>query len=875
MPRILTRDPSWLCAPAPTKFFRSEEQSKKQTSLDVRCDGPNRKVAHRGTELFVAAGNELRWSELSLLKDVGQDHERRHGRDSWNEQDEDDERPYRVLKTPVSRQITQLSVSPSGDYIAILTSHTCHVCILPSSSHLRTQESSPLRLKSFQLGPTAHVLEQAPLVCAIWHPLAPSGDCLVSVTHDACIRLWELDSENRSSFDEPTLAVDLKKLANATSTQADFSASKYGTNKGFSPDDVEMQVAAACFGGQGREDEHGWASMTLWVAMTEGDVYALCPFLPSRWQAPATLLPSLSTSVIDKSRALGRDLEASATERRMVDQQCKWLAEVDAQEPMLYPGQTEFDTVEVYSRPSGLSAVPKLQGPFQLSPEPDFSEITNIHVIAPKIDDEALYDEDNEDADTEGLSVGIICLATSTNEVHVCLDVNGVEAEWLPSKRSRAYALDDTDDLKELVLFETIDLAQSEAEDDGWPTFTSSPTDRYELCVTHPMGVCGLSFKPWIGMLEDELSAPSDSGAGFRLGVVLESAQTLVDQPIDIPTEPDRGVNTAVAILDPSIGYMLLTSATNVPYATILDIPSSTNAFEPDGPEVAGALPAIEPRAPYRPAPEFDQPSALPNLIKTANARRSTTGDLKAQVRFSPATLQLLTEAHRIMSTETHRLGTVAADLFRRCERMRSELQEQVRKVAEIAQRVDAVTGNEEDDDSFDANADEDDGGENLVGNEKIEYRMNVAHERSIELNERYDALRKKMMRLGGRQLSAREKAFGEEVRRLEKSVLPPDEPPAGSEDEESLSTSPGSTLAGRFDAVMSLQQTLVQQATDAAAQAEKEGDGKKAMDMKASSSGLGSDYRKQKIAQVMALLERETALVEAVMERLRRLQKG
>lgn len=769
-----------------------------------------------------------------------------------------------MLKTPVHRAITQLSVSPSGDYIAILTSHTCHVCILPASSHLRPQESSPLRLKSFQLGPTAHVLEQAPLVSAIWHPLAPSGDCLVTITHDACVRLWELDSENRSSFDEPALAVDLKKLANATSSQADFGASKYGANKGFSPDDVEMQVAAACFGGQGSEDEHGWSSMTLWVAMSEGDVYALCPFLPSRWCAPATLLPSLSTSVMTRSRALEGDEDVSKATHRVLEQQCKWLAEVDAQDPILMPGSREFDTIEVFSRPSNFSSVPKLQGPFQLSPEPDFGEITDIHVIAPKVDDDTLYDDD-EDADaSEGISVGIVCLATSTNEVHVCLDLDGVAAQWLPIKRSRAITFDDEDDEKELVLFETIDLATTEAEDDGWPTFTPSPSDRYELFASHPMGVCGLSFRPWISMLEDELSAPSDSGAGFRLDVVLNSAKTVVDQPIEVPTEPERGINAAIAIMHPAVGFVVMTAARHVPFATVLDIPSEAHVYAPDGPSIAGALPAPEPRAPYRPAPEFEQQSALPQLIRAANEKKIVGGDLKSQVRFSPATLQLLTEAHRIMSTETHRLGMAAADLFRRCERMRSELQEQVRKVAEIAQRVDAVTGSDEVEDEGSEDAD----GQRLAGKEKIEHRIERSQRRTAELNQRVETLRRKMARLGGKQLSAKEQAFAEEVDNLERSL---EQTSTEMDDSPSTPSGPASgSLSGRFDAVQVLQQKLIKRVSEVSEETTHQEGGQKA-DL--STSGIGSDYRKQKLAQVMALLERETALVEAVMERLKRLQ--
>lgn len=772
----------------------------------------------------------------------------------------------------MARPITQLSISPSGDYLAVLTTHTCHVCILPSRSSLRPQET-PLKLKSFQIGPTAHVLEQSPLVCALWHPLSPAGDVLITVTYDACVRLWELDTQNRASFDEAALAVDLKKLANATSTQSDFRASKYGTNRGFSPDDVEMQVAAACFGGQGREDEHGWASMTLWVAMTEGDVYALCPFLPSRWRAPGALLASLSTSVIEKNKALGTSSDYTERERRIVDQQCSWLAEVDGQDPILYPGANEFDTVEVYARPdSRLNPVPKLQGPFSITPEPDFGEITDIHVIAAKLDDEALYDDSYVDIDTEdeGLSVGIVCLATSTNIIHVCVDVEGVEAEWLPSKRSRAITFDDTDELNELLLFETIDLARTEANDDGYPTFTPSPADRYELFATHSTGVASLNLRPWIGMLEDELATPGDSGAGFRLNIVIESAKTRVETPVDMETEATTALETAITIFDPALGYVVLTAADHTPFATILDTPSSGYAhpYAPDDlPSTTLALPEPEPRAPYRPAAEFSQPSRLPQLIHQATQQRQLAPgtDMKAPVRFSAETLKVFTEAHRIMSEETYNLGLAAADLFRRCERMRSELQEQVRKVAEVAAKVDAVTGADEP-------GEEDEGeGEVMAGKERIEHRIEVAREKGVQLNERAERLRRKVGRLRGKDMSAREAAFAQEVERLAKTILPSSDPPTQLENTQADSSS---GLASRFDAVKALKETLVQQADESAKdEGDENGDAEGKGDTKTTGVNVGVEYRRQKLRQVMVLLERETALVEAVMGRLLRMQ--
>lgn len=281
------------------------------------------------------------------------------------------------------------------------------------------------------------MLEQAQVVAAIWHPLGHLGACLVTVTTDACVRLWELNRDSRHSFDEPALALDLKKLGNASSAEEDFRASKYGTSKAFSPDSVEMEVAGACFGGAGTAEEHGWSPMTLWVAMTEGDVYALCPLLPTKWEPTPSTIPSLSTSVVSKTTMIAHDPDASEDERRIADQQQRWLADIDSQDPLTASHPLTSHEFHVYFRPTTPPAIPKLQGPFQLSPDPDFSEVTDIFVIAPRVDDDALMQEEDDPDyyEREGLSVGIVCLATKGGNVHICLDLNGVEAQWLPSKR--------------------------------------------------------------------------------------------------------------------------------------------------------------------------------------------------------------------------------------------------------------------------------------------------------------------------------------------------------------------------------------------------------------------------------------------------------
>jgi nucleoporin NUP82 len=856
MARVVGHTPSWLSAPSPGfNLFQRNPDTKPPSALrnqlvKAEARGPTRTIAHRGTEIFVLVGNEIRWSDLVSLKDAEQD---------ANSQS------YRLLKTPVASQIKQLVVSPHGDYLAILTEHTVHIAVLPDSSHLSVQDASPLRIKTFQLGPTAHVLEQAPVVSAIWHPLGHLGSCLVTVTQDACVRLWELNRDSRASFDEPELALDLKKLANATSADQDFSASKYGASKGFSPDSVEMEVAAACFGARATSDEHGWSPMTLWIAMTEGDVYALCPLLPFKWEPTATTIPSLTTAVVAKAEVNSQS-DPTPEERRIVDQQQRWLADIDNQEPTVVSHIDTLAEFEVYQRPANPPAIPKLQGPFYLNPEPDYDNITDIFVIAPRLDDDALMqEEDQEDfLGHDGLSVGIVCLATASGKVHICLDLDGVEAQWLPSRRAAfRRRFDEEETVSELLLVETLTTPETKS---SWPTFTSTTTSRYGFFLSTNEGIFNISLESWIAPLEDELISPSDSGAAFRLDVLFDVEKSTVDRILKRTT--DAGVAPAcVSIVDSDLGHFVLTATSSQPQAVVLDLPVDRSLYASFAPDEAPlALPAPDLRQPYQPSEAFSASSALPGFLDTAVQRNTQLrkADLKTQVRFSPATLDLLTDAHRLLSTETSRLGAAAADLFRRCERMRAELSEQIRQVDEISKRAEAVTG------------DDDDGGQDidqprLVGKDKINERMEAARTRSSDLAKRVEAMRRRMAKeLGGKELSAKEEAWAAEVTALSAS-LGEAEP-----SQDTSSTLVTDDLTSRLTAISDLQRSLIARANEAAEQqkalAPSTPTAEDTQDLSASINRVPADFRKQKIAQVMQLLQRESALVDAVAERLGKL---
>jgi nucleoporin NUP82 len=393
MPKVLSHTPAWLTRPHPAFDALAGAQV----------------LANRGTEVFAAVGREIRWADLA----------------TWKELPPNSPAPvYRTLRVSVPLPITRLVISPHGDYMAVSTSHTVHVVILPDSSLLESEEPGAIKPKSFQIGPTAHVREESPIASILWHPLGYYGRCLVTVTREGVVRLWELNRSDRSSFSEPALSIDLQKLANATSDEDNLGASMYGASKGFSPDSVELEVASACFGDfPDQEGVHGWAPMTLWIAMIEGDIYALCPLLPSRWQlqesaGASTFLETLASSI---STNLAENDEASAEpeEVETAKKQYSWLSDI-LYEEALKENMPWGDPVQVYRRPHNVSAYPMLQGPFSLQPEVDEFELCDLSDAA-------------EEGIAEGLPAAVVCLLTDTGEVHVCLDAEGIKARWLPS----------------------------------------------------------------------------------------------------------------------------------------------------------------------------------------------------------------------------------------------------------------------------------------------------------------------------------------------------------------------------------------------------------------------------------------------------------
>ncbi|KAF2631831.1 hypothetical protein BU25DRAFT_385506 [Macroventuria anomochaeta] len=828
MPRVLSYTPEWLSRPSPGyHLFAPKQSNGNGTAAKSRDFGPRKTIATRGSEIFVAVGHEIRWADLVNLK-------------------EGVSPAYRSLRVSIPLPITRLTISPGGAYLAVSTSHTVHVVALPDSSLLESgNDDSPIKPKTFQVGPTAHVLEESPIATTLWHPLGYHGRCLVTITKAGVVRLWEVNRADRSTFSEPTLSIDLVKLINAQKDQDDLGASIYGASKGFSPDSVELEVASACFGDfPEQEGVHGWAPMTLWIATVIGNVYALCPVLPSRWQlvetpGAFTFLQTLASSININYTELSENDDAPKDDVKTSEKQLSWLSDIIYEEPFV-EALPDGDTVKVFNRPSSTPAVPLLQGPFAIAPQVEDFELSDMIVYSLKT-----FSDGSEEEAAEGLPAAVVCLLTDTCKVHVCIDLEGIVGRWLPS------AEDDfevTQTEHDLIITETIQL-KGNGESTFNQTITPDVHTDFSFFVSTASGVTYISMEPWIRKLENELSEPHTEGADFRLQRLLGSASSQVTQYLErrSTNTAEQEVTSAVIVDDGNVGYMLLTSVNDEPQAALLDAPEDGVPSEEELAEyLETAVPRKEVREAWQPPKELYERFDLLGSVSIPARHKAS---LKDEVRLSPANLELLMDVHRALSTQTEKLQKAVADLFNRATRLQDEFRDQVYRTAEVVPKIDAVIGNDEE---------PSDNG-SVYGTAQIDDRLEQVRKRQDAINARYESLRRKMNNIGSTELSEKEASYVEELQTMDSSV---DKSNRTLTDDVDGSEVPAWQ---RLNKLKELHKTLAEQVEDTQQEAQKE-------QARAASVKVPSYSRRQENEYIQELLQRNTALVDAATTRLRSL---
>jgi nucleoporin NUP82 len=314
-------------------------------------------------------------------------------------------------------------------------------------------------------------------------------------------------------------------------------------------------------------------------------------------------------------------------------------------------------------------------------------------------------------------------------------------------------------------------------------------------------------------------------------------------------------IATAIILQDSDIGYLLLTSLNHQPYSANLDIPLGEHERRDFDALIAAQEKDIKwlltPREPYHEDQTFHTPTQLLQLLKTLPPHMQNY--YREEVRLSPASLDVLIQSHRVVKVEVHRIADAAALLYERCGRLMVDLREQVGEVGKVADRVDLMAGGWDGEEEEEG---EEDGDRGMI--KRIEDRVNRMRERQRRILEGFGRVKRLAVRLDGKEVSEKEKAFARELEKLA-SRLDPTLVEDGGDGK-------GIELKRRFGEVKALKERLVAQAKQVVQQ---DGDQEKREEKLLK---VSSEFRKAKEVQVMDMLERESALIEAVTERLNRL---
>jgi len=318
------------------------------------------------------------------------------------------------------------------------------------------------------------------IIKAAWHPLSSTNSHIVILSSDGCLRLFDVSSESKEPEQLYYIGPQYYNEYKA------FSSSTYIPGRSISGNSEEMETVSFTFGSG--ED---WEIFTTYVLMKNGDVYAICPFLPSKSTVKKSLLEGLSLSI--EQRWKESDPDDLIIDQQYRLQRC-WISTVLQNLKPVKSNDIEEEDEEVIingniSRFKDIH--PVIQGPFLLQPAPiEFdTENTDFDNIASSI----------ISLKTEPFS--IILIAYTNGKVDVCLNVAPIEALWM----SNNDIVQDFE-LPILAVYETIDLNLKNSLPNIKTNVINIKEDkRYpDVCyLYHHAGVHSLSFNNWLSLFKD------------------------------------------------------------------------------------------------------------------------------------------------------------------------------------------------------------------------------------------------------------------------------------------------------------------------------------------------------------------------------------
>lgn len=649
--------------PPVPKYILSATQSEETT--------PQRRIANRGTEVFVAAGCEIRCVDLRFLK--AQYEEELEGTGKTTQSSSKPERRYQVLNIPeLDFTIHQLDISPDGQYLAIVGEKRVAVCLLPSPGFVRSSYEK-LRAVCRQIGTTYHNESSDKTVRVVWHPFGVQGSSLVILTSDAYVRVYDITMDQETTCEVPDQVFDLNALAGRERQRTSFI-----------PDPESFEPASCCFA----SGDLCWRPFSLYILMRGGDIYALCPIVPSRWVPSENYLHSLHRELSTQVDALEDFIDVTRSGKLALRQQAKWLEEVLNQEAARRSSSINRRDQEFYfTRPESVNPTPKLQGPFLLQPAPIDTSAEEVYAC--------------DIIHTTSDPVATISVVWSNANIDVFLEFEPIQARWV-GKKLRQKSPEEDKNLPIIATFETIKLKTPLPENHArkhWPVFMENPLIGEVVFIAHYAGVEAVDMSEWLRGLK--LVADPEEGEDFIAKQLQRTQGSVVKKVVDsgktLPnlTHPIVG---CLVLQDSYVGYILVASSETSVYAADFDIPFEfRNTVDPEDVLIL-ANPPKSSLATYIPSismPLYDPPITLrepPGLYHfiAANVHRNPQL-MKGPLHYNAESLEILRQAREQVKREYEKFTSVAEIMYTHAKQQKAEYERQLLKVHEIITRQEGI----------------------------------------------------------------------------------------------------------------------------------------------------------------------------------------
>lgn len=524
-----------------------------------------------------------------------------------------------AVQTPFT--IESISINSTGTFLAIVGAQRLYACILPSPGFLsRPEETYSVKFWELSGHSDAHVLK------AIWNPLSRYDSDLVVLTSDSHVRSYDL----MTNPETPDQVIELSQ------SQQNSGSIGIGLEDPFEP-------VSICFGKAG--DSH--SRLTLYVLSKEGDVFAVCPFVPRSFILTENDLAELFDAAVAAEFEYRHSENSAIPVRRHYKAQLDYISDLWKQAPMTITETraphfgAPLVTSLVLSRPK-TSKTPVVQGPFSLEPYP-----------------EEFYSTTGADIESLDAGLTVFCLSFQNGSTMLATDTNGVDLCW-----SNNVDLGQALAVVEVICFKGEKLGVS--------------SDQNKFYITGSKNVFSIDPSPWTQLLLGAIKEAELDELSANLNNLPQS------NVVGLVASNDGSPVAGVATLKGPSGGIYTVALTQKLWVDSPPVTQNTGTRSQDikedsTPETATYL-----------GKPFTAEHALSSI--SLHPRVANSKLLTSHMTLDWETLTTLNQLGEFYSTELGKLHRIGLTMNGRLIDQRSELRRQLEKTASMPERLEKLS---------------------------------------------------------------------------------------------------------------------------------------------------------------------------------------